>query len=212
MPLAPIASLGWDAGVLRTSAPNLPGRTWARPADLAAARLAGEPPRAELPLDDGRDLLTAAFAVIPFVRPPLPAPVFGAGVTPAARAAFGLFAGTTGGADAFRVLRGEPDDFLVAARRDGGVWSVGAFAVEPTTLTVRFEDLWRQLPDALRRFAYRMDVVRDPHAKDAPDLRSAGVVRETVDGLAPDVRVCLDVARGGGFLLTFTPATTGTSR
>ena len=79
----------------------------------------------------------------------------------------------------------------------------------PTTLTVRVEDLWERLPEAARAFDYRMDVVRDPHAKDPDDARTAGVVRETVGGLAPDARVCLDVAQGGGCLLDFRPATTG---
>ena len=210
MPLAPIVPLVWDDGVLRTSSPDLSGLSWTRPADLAAARLAVCPAPAGLVLDDGHDLLAAAFAVVPFARGPLPAPVYGDGVTAAARAAFGLFLGDDGApSDRFRVLRGELDDFLVCARLRGDVWSVGAFAAEPTTLTVRFEDLWRQLPAAARHLDYRLGVVRDPHAKDDPAVQAAGVVRETVDGLAPDARVCLDVAKGGGFLLTFTPATTG---
>ena len=208
MPLAPTATLGWDEGVLTATSPNLSGQTWTRPADLAAARLGIEPPPDALGLADGADLLTAAFAVLPFVRGPLPEPVFGAAVTPAARAAFGLLLDADAGA--LCVLRGELDDFLVYARRDGEIWRVGAFAAAATTLTVRYEDLWRRLPDAARRFGYRLEVVRDAHAKDDAAARAAGVVRETVDGLAPDVRVCLDVAASGGFLLTFRPATSET--
>ena len=206
MPLAPIVPLDWKDGVLVASAPDR-SETWTRPADLAAARLAVLPPPAQLALADGRDLLTAAFGIVPFVRGPLPAPVYGDGVTPAARAAFDLFAGRGVPPDArLRVLRGELDDFLVCARLDGGVWTAGAFAAEATTLTVRFEDLWRQLPVAARSYDYRLSVLRDPHAKDAPEARAAGFVRETVEGLAPDARVCLDVAAGGGFTLTFTPS------
>ena len=205
----PIVPLVWDDGVLRTASPDLAGHSWTRPADLAAARLAVLPAPEALELADGHDLLAAAFGLVPFARGPLPAPVYGAGVTAAARAAFDLFLGRGGESDRFRVLRGELDDFLVCARLRGDTWTVGAFAAEPTTLTVRFEDLWRQLPANARRFAYAVDVVRDPHAKDPDDARTAGVVRETVGGLAPDARVCLDVAQGGGCLLDFRPATTG---
>lgn len=201
--MAPVVELAWEDGRLRTSAPGVPARLWARPAALAAARLALLPPPAALDLADGGDLLAAAFAVVPFVRGPLPPPAFGAGVTAAARAAFDVYLDEAKGALA--VLRGEPGDFLVCARCARGVWTVGAFAAAPTTLTVRFEDLWRRLPAAARAFAYRLDVVRDPHAKDAPAARAAGVVSERHAGLAPDVRVCLDVARGGGFALVFTP-------
>ena len=208
MPLAPIVPLVWDDGVLRTASLGLSGLSWTRPADLAAARLGIEAPLDALAPADGADLLTAAFAVLPFVRGPLPEPVFGAAVTPAARTAFALL--LDGDAGPLCVLRGEIADFLVFARRDGDVWRVGAFVAGATTLTVRFEDLWRRLPDAARRYAYRLEVVRDPHARDDAAAQTAGVVRETVDGLAPDVRVCLDVAASGGFLLTFRPATSET--
>ena len=205
MALDPIVPLVWDDGVLRTASPGPAGLSWTRPADLAAARLAVLPAPAALELADGAALLSAAFAVVPFVRGPLPQPVYGDGVTAAARAAFDLFLGRDGVSDRFRVLRGELGDFLVCARLRGDAWTVGAFAAEPTTLTVRFEDLWAQLPSSVRRYCYRVEVVRDPHAKDDSAAQAAGVVRETVGGLAPDARVCLDVAKGGGFVLTFRP-------
>lgn len=204
-----LAKLTWDDGVLKASSPNLPTLSWTRPADLAESRLEFEPPVDALELADGADLLTAAFSVVPFVREPLPRPVYGKGVTEAARAAFDVYTGQNASsqrADAFRVLRGEPDDFLVCARRYKDVWKVGAFAVEPTTLTVRFEDLWNQLPKTAPKYTdYLVEVVRDPHAKDAPEAQTAGVLRETLTGVAPDARICLDVAKGGGFTLTFWP-------
>jgi len=207
--LEPIGKLAWDDGVLKASSPNLPALTWTRPADLAEARLEIDPPVAALDLADGGDLLTAAFAVVPFVREPLPKPSFGDGVTVAAREAFAVFTGQNAAsqrADAFRVLRGEPDDFLVCARRYKDVWKVGAFVVAATTLTVRFEDLWSQLPKTAERYVnYLVEVVRDPHAKDAPEAQAAGVVRETLTDVAPDARICLDVAAGGGFTITFWP-------
>ena len=207
--MEPVGKLEWHDGTLKASSPNLPPLSWTRPADLAEARLEIEPPVDALALDDGADLLTAAFAVVPFVREPLPRPVFGAGVTPAAREAFLLFTGQnapTRRADAFRVLRGEPGDFVVCARRYSDVWKVGAFSVASTALTVRFEDLWMHLPKTARRFGeYLVEAVRDPNAKDAPDAKSAGVVRETVPGVAPDARMRLELAPGGGFTLTFWP-------
>lgn len=199
-----LAQLAWDDGVLRTSGPDIPPHAWTRPAALAEARLALVPPPETLELEDGADLLTAAFAVLPFAYGPFPAPVFGEAVTPAAQEAFAVFMGPED-ADAFRVLRGEPDDFLICARRSGASWTVAAFSVDATTLTVRFEDLWTQLPEELRAFDYQVAVVRDPHAKDSSESQTARVVHETLQGVAPDARICLDVSRDGGFTLTFSP-------
>ncbi len=173
---------------------------WRRPGDLAEARLACAPSPAALELEDGAAVLKAAFTVVPFARGPLPAPVYGAGVTPAARAAFDLFLDRDGTAGDLRVLRGMPDDFLVFARCAGARWTVGACTVQPTTLTVRVEDVWRGL--SVCAGAYRIDVLRDPHAKDnALDA----VVHETLDDVAPDARIFIDLARGGGFILRAEP-------
>ncbi len=199
----PVCQLEWNDGLLRTTGPDGVVRTWTRPAELAAARLALLPPVAALALPNGAALLTAAFAVIPFVAELFPPPIFGDGVTTAARAAFALFLGPT--SDDFRVLRGEPGDFLVCARRHGDVWTVGAFTVAATTLTVRFEDLWYLLPPELRHVTYTVEVTRDPHAKDAPDAQTAGVVYETLTDVAPDARIFLDLLPSGGFTLKFKP-------
>ena len=112
-----IAQFFWRDGELWSESPGCPSRAWRRPADLAEARLATDPAVDSLALADGRDLLTAAFCVVPFAHGPLPEPVFGEAVTPAARAAFRAFLGIDGGGEAFHVMRGEPDDFLVFARR-----------------------------------------------------------------------------------------------
>ena len=163
-----------------------------RPADLAQARLGTDPAVESLELADGRDLLTAAFAVVPFVCGPLPEPAFGEAVTPAARAAFRVFLGRDGAGDDFRVMRGEPDDFLVFARRIGAAWQVGGCTVDATTLTVRFEDVWDLTPPALRATSYGVTVLRD--GGDA-----------VLTDIAPDARIFIDLAANGGFLLSFTP-------
>jgi len=204
-----VGKLEWDDGVLKASSDNMPTLAWTRPADLAEARLEIDPPIDSLEIADGKELLAAAFTVVPFVREPLPDPVFGEGVTLAAREAFNVFTGHNAKsqrADAFRVTRGEPDDFLVCARRYKDVWKVGGFTVEETALTVRFEDLWNQLPAKGKQYTdYLVEVVRDPNAKDSPEAQSAGIVRETLTGIAPDARIFLELAKGGGFTLTFWP-------
>jgi hypothetical protein len=61
------------------------------------------------------------------------------------------------------------------------------------------------LPEKARFTDYLVEVVRDPNAKDSPEAQAAHVVRETLPGIAPDARICLDLADGGGFTLTFWP-------
>lgn len=189
-------SLIWREGTLWTEGAGEEPRAWTRPADLAEARLGTDPAPESLVLADGRDLLTFAFTVAPFARGPLPEPAFGKAVTPAARSAFRLFLGLDGAGDAFCVLRGEPDDFLVFARRTGTVWRAGAFTVGATTLTLRFEDVWDCTPPALRATSYAVDVLRDGGNAALPDL---------LPGIAPDARLFIDLAANGGFLFTFTP-------
>ena len=223
-----VAQLSWRDGALWSESPGCPARAWTRPADLAQARLGTDPALDALELSDGRDLLTAAFAVVPFVCGLFPEPTFGEAVTPAARAAFRVFLGFCGAGraanvsgtprarcaanvsgaprarcaanvpgDDFRVMRGEPDDFLVFARRTGAAWQVGGFTVEATTLTVRFEDVWDLTPPALKVTSYSVNVLRDGEDAVHPDILPV---------IAPDARIFIDLAANGGFLLTFTPS------
>ena len=210
-----VAQLSWHDGALWAESPGCPARAWTRPADLAQARLGTDPAVDVLELADGHDLLMAAFAVVPFVCGPLPEPTFGEVVTPAARAAFRVFLGFCGAGraanvpgaprarcaanvpgDDFRVMRGEPNDFLVFARRTGATWQVGGFTVGATTLTVRFEDVWDLTPPDLRVTSYSVTVLKD----------GASVILPTIlPGIAPDARLFIDLAANGGFLFTFTP-------
>jgi 23S rRNA pseudouridine1911/1915/1917 synthase len=153
-----------------------------------------------LPVSDGRQGCDALFLTVPFTKAALPAPVFGEGVTPAYRAAFDMMLGREDAGDDFWMMRGEPGVFAVAARRLGGVWRVGGVTAAAQTLTVRFEDLWLRMAPELRALRYTVAILRDPATGESGDR-----VEESFDGQAPDVRVALDLAKGGGFLLTFTP-------
>lgn len=122
--------------------------------------------------------------------------------TPAAQAALALATS--------RVcpLRGLPDDFLVfAVGLEGSVPTVCGLCCAATTLTVRLEDVWQLLPADHSAFSYTCEVMRDPHSKDAPSAQAKGIVRESIPGLAPDARICLDLADSGGFVLSFHPET-----
>ncbi len=198
-----IAELEFRDGSLVSRSAHSAERTWWRPADLAQARLECEPSVPSAHIRDGADALSFAFRVVPFAARPLPTPQFGDSVTPAARLAFALFLGLDGAGDDFWVARGELDDFLLFGRRFGDDWRIGAFAARATTLTVRFEDFWWRIPQERRALRYGLSALRDPQAKDAPETAASGIVREPVPDLAPDARVCVDLADNGGFLLEF---------
>ncbi len=108
-------------------------------------------------------------------------------------------------AHTIRPIRGMPEDFLVFFSCLGDEIAVCGVACSATTLTVRFEDVWLALQPDRRAFAYDCAVTRDPNAKDAPESRSAGVIREALSALAPDVRICIDISDNGGFVLSFRP-------
>lgn len=202
-PFESIAELEFRNGSLVSRSPHSAERTWRRPADLAQSRLECEPAVPSVLIRDGADAISFAFRVAPFAARPFPAPQFGDAVTPAACLAFALFIGLDGAGDDFWAARGELDDFLLFGRRFGDDWRIGAFAARATTLTVRFEDFWWRIPPARRAMRYDLSALRDPQAKDAPETAAAGIVREPVPGLAPDARVCVDLADDGGFILEF---------
>ena len=223
-----IAQLFWRDGELWSESPGCPSRAWRRPADLAEARLATDPAVDSLALADGRDLLTAAFRVVPFAHGPLPEPVFGEAVTSAAREAFRAFLGIDGEGEAFHVMRGEPDDFLVFARRlrrsrgdrpTGAVWRsrgdrpIGAVrrsrGDRPTGAVWQVGGFTVDATTLTVRF-------EDVWELTPPELRvtsySVEVLRDGVSavsqnilpGIAPDARLFIDLAANGGFLFTFT--------
>ena len=224
-----IAQLFWRDGELWSESPGCPSRAWRRPADLAEARLATDPAVDSLALADGRDLLTAAFCVVPFAHGPLPEPVFGEAVTSAARAAFRAFLGIDGEGDAFHVMRGEPDDFLVFARRlrrSRGDRPTGASrrsrGDRPTGASRRSRGdrptgaVWQVGGFSVEATTLTVRF-EDVWNLAPPELRatsySVDVLRDGVSavsqnilpGIAPDARLFIDLAVNGGFLFTFMP-------
>jgi len=171
-----------------------------RPGDLAVRRFGALEHVEELAVADGRQGCDHLFLTVPFTKAEMPSPVFGAAVTPAYRAAFEMMLGRGAVSDDFWMPRGEPGEFAVAARRQGGVWQVAGVTAAAKTLTVRLEDLWLRMPVALRALGYTVELLRDPLKGEAGDC-----VEETFAEQAPDVRVALDLAKGGGFLITFRP-------
>ena len=200
-----------------------------RPGDLAVRRFGALERVDELAVADGRQGCNHLFLTVPFTKAALPAPTFGEAVTPAYRAAFEVILGrgpsvaagrlappdglngvargracATDPSEAswsdFRMLRGEPGEFAVAARRQGNVWQVAGVTAAAQTLTVRFEDLWLRMPTELRAGLYTVEILRDPIKGEAGDR-----VEESFAGQAPDARVALDLAKNGGFLITFKP-------
>ena len=171
-----------------------------RPGDLAVRRFGAIERVEALVVADGRQGCNHLFLTVPFTQAELPAPEFGEAVTPAYRAAFELMLGRGAVVDDFWMIRGEPGVFAVAARRQGGVWQAGGVTAEAQTLTVRFEDLWLRMPAELRALRYAVEILRDPTKDESGDR-----VEESFADQAPDVRVALDLAKSGGFLVTFRP-------
>ena len=178
-----------------------------RPGDLAVRRFGALERLDELVVGCGRQGCDHLFLTVPFTKAELPAPVFGEAVTPAYRAAFEMMLGRGAVSDDFWMIRGEPGEFAVAARRQGGVWQVAGVTAAARTLTVRFEDLWLRMPVELRALAYTVEILRDP-IKDEPGNR----VEESFAEQAPDVRVAMDLAKSGGFLITYRPQLSRTEK
>jgi hypothetical protein len=103
-------------------------------------------------------------------------------------------------ADDFVVLRGNPGEFAVIARRCGESWTVAGIAGHALTLTFRFEELWWRLPTNLRALRWSASLRRDPVLNESAEL-----VDETFNGLAPDVRIAFEIKANGGFLINFKP-------
>ena len=142
--------------MLWTSGPDIPPHSWTRPAALAEARLALVSAPEGLDLADGADVLTAAFAVLPFVREPLPAPAFGDEVTPAARAAFEVIRRELAKNGAPSVLRGP----IVIATVKGDIHDIGKNIVRALLENYGFKvvDLGRDVaPEAVVEAAVRLD-------------------------------------------------------
>ena len=98
------------------------------------------------------------------------------------------------------MMRAEPSDFAILARRFGKAWDVAGVSADAKVLTIRLEDLWMRTPKASRASAYSVEIVRDPNTNE-----TGPSVTESFTGLWPDACVELEVKANGGFLLSFKP-------
>ena len=179
-----------------------------RPGDIVTRRF-GVLEIPGLHVGDGKQGCSHLFLTLPFTAGALPHTTFGDALTPSFKEAFMRLMRRGEGADDFWVVRGEPGVFAVAAERHGAVWRVCGITGAARTLTVRLEDLWLRTPEALRALRYTVGILRDPNKNEAGGEtggeRGRATVEEAFAQQPFDVRVALDLAENGGFVLTFGP-------
>ena len=172
-----------------------------RPGDLAVRSFNVFPEIPSLHIEDGTQGCSHLFLTVPFTKSKLPDPTFGDTLTPAFKIAFCALLQRGETADDFWFVRGEPGKFAVAAERRGKTWRVYAITSQARTLTVRLEDFWLRMPENLRAPRYVVTIRRDPNKNET----GQALIEETFTKQLPDVRILLDLAKYGGFVLTFTP-------
>lgn len=171
-----------------------------RPGDLLPRTFNVHTALETLVFHNGSDACTKLFQLIPFTKAALPEPRFGEALTPAAQRALQTILARAAQADDFWVIRGEPGVFAVTATRKGACWHVAGITASARTLTIRFEDLALRTPTDCRAEQYAVRIQRDPNKHELGTL-----IDETFDAQPAHIRVALDLAPNGGFLLTFTP-------
>jgi len=149
---------------------------------------------------DGHDACRKIFLSLPFTKHTLPEPRFGDALTPAAQRALRTIITRATAADDFWVIRGEPGVFAITATRKGGCWAIAGITAAARTLTIRFEELVLRTPVEHRAAHYTVRIQRDPAKGENGTL-----IDEVFDAQPAHIRVALDLAQSGGFLLTFTP-------
>ncbi len=100
-------------------------------------------------------------------------------------------------------MRGERGSFIMWVEGDQSRFTVCALAKERMALTVRVEDAWRAVggqPSAEGSAPlYSARILRDGDAAGKP-----GEDEVSLEGVAPDARIFIDIDAGGGFVMEFT--------
>ncbi len=174
-----------------------------RPGELPENRF--KVPGCAVPLEiaDAAHAACILYTKLPFMPDLSVEPQYGSAVRSSFKSAFSMILEHFGDADEeddFVVLRGNPGEFAVVARRCGESWTVAGIAGHALTLTVRFEELWWRLPTNLRALRWSASLRRDPVLNESAEL-----VDETFNRLAPDVRIALEIKTNGGFMIKFKP-------
>jgi hypothetical protein len=152
-------------------------------------------------VNDGADGIRMLYTRLPFSSALPGSAVYSDAITLSYRKAFNVLLEHYAGTDHdFRVMRGDPGHFAVVARRIAERWIVCGLTAKSRTLTIRLEDLWLMLPDEMRALTWRASILRDPVLDEPGDI-----IEESFDGLAPDLRIALDLKKNGGFVIVFEP-------
>lgn len=172
-----------------------------RPGALAEMRFNVLSGGSELSVVNGADGCRALYTQLPFITGEIPTVRYGMEVRESFKTAFNsILSHFTGSDDDFWVIRGEPIEFAVVARRIGATWLVSGVCAAAKTLTLRFEDLWLRMPVAARALQWQVRIIRDP-----VNAEPGESVDESFGCLAPDIKIALDVKKNGGFWLEFKP-------
>ena len=172
-----------------------------RPGALVEMQFGALESISEISVECGADGCRFLYTRLPFTRASLPDAVYGTAIRASFKTAYNcILAHFRSKDDDFWVIRGAPGEFAVTARRIGSKWIVCGITSVARTLTVRFEDLWLRMPAELRVLKWDVKLLRDPVNNEPGE-----VVEESFFGLAPDLRIALDLKLNGGFQIEFTP-------
>lgn len=170
-----------------------------RPGDLATARLGTlQAPDEWLP-KSGEQALIDLFALVPFWQNPPASIQMDDSLTPAFREALTWMIFGSKGTDQEWMMRGEPGDFAILARREGDQWQIAGISATEKTLTIRLEDLWGRTPeDHLPNGSRTIRLIRDPNQKETDQDK----IIESFPDSSPFTKISLEVKANGGFLIS----------
>ena len=169
-----------------------------RPGDLATAKLATLQPADEWKPESGKEALTELFTLLPFWQGTPASMALDDTFTPAFREALAWIVFGGKACEQEWMMRGEPGDFAILARRQGKHWQIAGISSTEKTLTIRLEDLWDRTPaDKLPAGPLTIKIIRDPnHAE-----KELEKVTESFPDQPRPTKIVLEVKANGGFLI-----------
>lgn len=169
-----------------------------RPADLATAKLGTLQAPNEWTPSSGKQALIDLFALVPFWQNTPASIQMDDSLTPAFREALAWIIFGAKGTDQEWMMRGEPGDFAILARREGDQWQIAGISATEKVLTVRLEDLWDHTPEAhLPNGPRTIRLIRDPNQAETDKDK----ITESFPDSSPFTKISLEVKANGGFLI-----------